>query len=197
MRFIEIVEKHIRKYDNITLVVYGRVGSGKSVAAYQIGKRIAKMICGGFYYSFLVDDVLRRVFEQDNQIIVFDEVAYWLSSYADRQNAEKVRKILQTTRVKRISFVLVSPFGIEMSKMVRRYADYVLVMKKRGVAVVYRVEREFLRGRVWAVRFGLLKIPYMLTDEEKAEMDEKKTQFLKRVEEQTNDERGGAFLITT
>jgi ABC-type glutathione transport system ATPase component len=194
MKMVDIVRKVV-KNGNFVGVVYGRVGSGKSYMAYSIGKKLCMKFGWSMIYTFSLEEVISTALNREDVLIVFDEVAYYMSSYGKKEDAERVRKILQTTRVKRVSWLLVSPFGIELAKMVRRYADIVWVMEKRGVARMYRIERDYLRGKIYAVKLGKMKNTTTLEPKDIEEMNQKKTQFLEQIKSEILN--GGAAQTTT
>ena len=192
---VEMLHKHMKKSDNVFAVVFGRVGSGKSYFGYSLAKQLSIVSGKPFVYTYSLDEVIDISMNKEDVIVVFDEVAYYTSSYADRKEAERLRKVFQTTRVKRISYVLITPFAIEMAKMIRRYADFIFVMRKRGIASMYRVERDYLRGRVYAVKIAHVKNTTTLEPKDIEEMNQKKTQFLEQIKSEILN--GGAAQTTT
>lgn len=139
------------------ILVCGPQRVGKSFFAVWFADKIINFfhngekfdIEGNTFYDPL--NAIKKMGDKDYNVLIVDEAGAYLNKMEFFQKLHVVMsKIIQTQGYLKQLFIVISPFGADIDKNIRRHIDYIAYVRKRGVVVVKEIPKKYtdLSGKI-------------------------------------------------
>jgi len=153
--FTRTVQLRVNNEHNVLMIVEGETGTGKSCLGLSLAQSLdpyfsSKRIAFNASEFF---DLLKTV--PHKGWILWDECGVGLSHREyQRQHNIEVMKVIQSFRYKFINVIFTVPSASYLDKVAREMCHYLLRLKKRGQASVYRIMKSPFEGHVFTPFIG-------------------------------------------
>ena len=151
----QILNQMKKGFSPIILIV-GRQRGGKSTFGLWLGNKIVK-----FFHNRPLDPttntfydplkVVRNLDKIQKQALIIDEAAAVINAkeYYSKLSI-MMEKIIATQAIMNLCFIIISPFSSDIQKSMRKNIDYLVFVRRRGVAVVKEIPKKYddLQGHV-------------------------------------------------